>query len=271
MREFAVARGAATLRASELGDGPAAVFLHAGVADRRSWFGVMEIVADTGVRCIAYDQRGYGDTESPDEQFSHRDDLAAVLDDREVDRAVVIGASRGGQIALDFTLASPDRVSALMLVGSAPNDAPFPAPPDAVRALSEAIEQADDAGDLQKVNELEAQAWLDGPLAKPERVGSPLRDLFLDMTGRALGSAFSGEAVPFAPTWDRLPAMARPVSILVGDLDMPGLMAAAEATAQHIPKARFRILPETAHLPMLEQPAVVAEEVIALTRAAGVL
>lgn len=264
MDDFAVAFGAATIRGSESGSGPEVVFLHAGVADRRSWFDVMELVANAGMRCIAYDQRGYGDTESADEPFSHREDLAAVLNARSVETAALVGASRGGQIALDFTVATPGRVDALMLVGSAPSDAPFPAPPDVVTELSRAIEEAEEKGDLATVNELEARAWLDGPLARPQRVGSPLRDLFLDMNGRALAATSYGTAAPFDPAWDALPSLLLPASIVVGDLDMPGLLAAATATAERLPNAELRILPDTAHLPMLEQPSVIAREVLDL-------
>lgn len=224
----------------------------------------MKLLTDGGVRCVAYDQRGYGDTESADEPYSHRDDLAAVLDDRGIDRAVLVGASRGGQVALDLALAMPTRVAALMLVGSAPSDAPFPSPPDDISELFRAIEEAEENGDLASVNDLEARVWLDGALAPPQRVGSPLRELFLDMNGRALAGDSSGTAAPFDPTWNSLPAVDVPVSILVGDLDIPGLAVAAKATAERIPKARFRILPDTAHLPMLEQPSVIAEEVAAL-------
>src|SRR5436305_13714902 len=117
MHEFSVAAGRATIRGNESGTGAAVVFVHAGVADRRSWFDVMSRLTDSDMRCIAYDQRGYGDTESPNQPFSHRDDLTAVFDDRCIESAVLIGASRGGQIALACLPAAPDRVSALMLVG----------------------------------------------------------------------------------------------------------------------------------------------------------
>ena len=264
MLDFSVACGAATIRGTEVGSGRAVVFVHAGVADRRSWFPVMEDLAADGMRCLAYDQRGYGDTEAPDEGFAHRDDLACVLGGRGVERAILVGASRGGQVALDFALAAPERVEALLLVGSAPGDAPFPPPPDAITSLSRDIEEAEARGDLEKVNEIEARIWLDGPLAPAGRVAAPLRDLFLDMNGRAIRAGFGGRATSFAPTWDALPSVALRVSVVVGDLDMPGLVAAAQATAARIPGAAFRTLAGTAHLPMLEMPSVIADEVRAV-------
>lgn len=56
MEDFSVVRGATTLRATRtesVGD-LAVVFLHAGVADRRSWLEVMGLLESRGVRCVAY-------------------------------------------------------------------------------------------------------------------------------------------------------------------------------------------------------------------------
>lgn len=262
MREFEVAAGSATLRGSEVGDrdGDPIVFLHAGVADRRSWLDVMELMSGPagGLRCVAYDQRGHGDTSAIDEPYSPRDDLLAVLADRGIDRPVLVGSSRGGQIALDAALAAPHRVNGLVLVGSAPQDAPFPEPPPEVIEVFGAVEAAEAAGDIDRLNELEAQLWLDGPLAAPGRVGPTARDLFLDMNGRILRAPPSGERAPFRPTWTALATLDLPVAVVVGAFDVPGLVAAAHATAQRIPDATFEVIDDAAHLPMLEHPARIA-------------
>ena len=71
----------AQLSVTDIGQGRAVTFLHAGVADRRSWGAVMDIVA-TSYRAIAYDQRGYGETVYESEPYSHTSDLMAVLDAR---------------------------------------------------------------------------------------------------------------------------------------------------------------------------------------------
>jgi pimeloyl-ACP methyl ester carboxylesterase len=151
-----------------------------------------------------------------------------------------------------------------MLVGSAPSDAPFPPPNDVVTELARAIERAEEAGNVTKVNELEARLWLDGPLAPASRVGSPLRDLFLDMNGRALTAPPCGTPTPFGPTWEALAELQLPVSVVIGSLDVPGLVSAAKATAERAPTAELRLVADAAHLPMLEQPSVIAEAVLAL-------
>lgn len=264
MKDFSVARGTANLRGSEAGDGRGVVLVHAGVADRRSWFEVMELLSHRGFRCVSYDQRGHGDTTYDAEPYSATEDLLAVMTDRGVRGCTMVGCSRGGQIALDAALNAPEAVEALMLVGSAPVDAPFPPPSPEVAALFSAAEEADDAGDIDRVNRLEARIWLDGPLAPEGRAASSARELFLDMNGRALRAADTGTMQPFAPTWESLPRLEVPIAVLVGEHDLPSLRAAAEATAARIGHADFRLLPGTAHLPMLEQPSVVAEAIAGL-------
>ena len=84
----------------ETGEGLPVVFLHAGVCDKRMWESQMTMVADEGWHAIAYDRRGYGETTTPDEGFSHLEDLEAVLDALGIHAAIVVGASIGGMIRL---------------------------------------------------------------------------------------------------------------------------------------------------------------------------
>lgn len=249
------------------GPGPGAggptpvLFLHAGVTDRRSWAPLVEALAPERTT-VAYDRRGFGDTRSEPEPFSHVDDALAVLDAALPGRAArpvaLVGASMGGRVALDLALAHPGRVAALVLIGPAVRGAPSPGPhemSEAERRLDAALDAADEAGDLAEVNRIEAHVWLDGPEAPEGRVSGPVRDLFLAMNGRALAAEASGEAgdeTDLPPAWDRLEQVAVPTLVLVGDGDVAHVRARAEATAGRIPGARLEVLAGTAHLPHLE-------------------
>lgn len=76
------------------------------------------------VRVISYDRRNAGRSEYVTEAYE-LDDLASdglgVLDAAAVDRAIVLGTSAGGMIALRLALLWPDRVAALALLSSGPN------------------------------------------------------------------------------------------------------------------------------------------------------
>jgi pimeloyl-ACP methyl ester carboxylesterase len=78
------------------GTGQTAVFLHAGVTDRRSWNTAIEALKGQ-VTAITYDRRGFGETPPAHARWSHVDDLFAVLDDLGSSEPVwLAGSSAGG-------------------------------------------------------------------------------------------------------------------------------------------------------------------------------
>jgi pimeloyl-ACP methyl ester carboxylesterase len=72
-------------------------------------------------RIITWDARGHGETENTDDPFTYwdlADDLTGLLDHLGIRKAVIGGMSQGGFIALRFALRHPERVSALILLGT---------------------------------------------------------------------------------------------------------------------------------------------------------
>src|SRR5690606_33923849 len=79
---------------------------------RWSWEDLVPQLADRH-RVISFDNRGIGDSSKPQGPYSVAQmagDALAVLDAAEVDRAHVVGASLGGMVAQELTLAHPERV-----------------------------------------------------------------------------------------------------------------------------------------------------------------
>ena len=74
-----------------------------------------------GCRIITWDARCHGQTETTDDPFTYwdlADDLTGLLDHLGIKRAVIGGMSQGGFVALRFALKHPERVSALILLGT---------------------------------------------------------------------------------------------------------------------------------------------------------
>jgi pimeloyl-ACP methyl ester carboxylesterase len=247
--------GSARLAYDVAGDGPPVLLLHAGVTDRRSWSHVVGELADDH-RVVAYDQRGFGETTYETEPHDPVADALAVLDAAGVDGPVaVVGCSMGGRLAIDLTLDHPDRVSRLVLIGSGCRGAPDKTPdeyPESYKELGHAIDVAEEAGDVDTVNQLEAWLWLDGPTAREHRVSGPTRELFLDMNGRALRAVPTGDEPDRPSAWDRLGEIGVPTLVLIGDLDLEDAADTAEGLAERIPDAQLEWLEDTAHLPHLE-------------------
>lgn len=254
MRSFSISSGKAQISGLEEGKGPAIVFLHAGVADKRMWSDQMAAFADHH-RVVAYDRRGFGETRYAPESFSHMHDLRAVLDGLGIEQACLVGCSQGGRVSVDFALAYPQRVSKLVLVAPAISGAPEPGdlPPD-IGALLQQVEQAEDQKNFDLVNRIEAHMWLDGPRSVEGRVQGAARDLFLRMNIIALQSPSPGTDEAATNSFKRLEDIVAPTLIVWGDLDFPHVQQRCILLGKRINGAKTETMPGTAHLPNLEQP-----------------
>jgi pimeloyl-ACP methyl ester carboxylesterase len=241
---------------------PGVVLLHAGVADKRGW-GALAGALAAGHRCVAFDRRGFGDTTYVPEPHSAVDDTVAVLDAAGLERVVAVGNSMGGRIALDLALDHPDRVTGLVLVGTAVRGAPDPGElSPALARLDRAIDEAHEAGDLDRANRLEARLWLDGPDGPEGRVRGAARELFLDMNARALAAEDPGPEASRPTAWERVEDIDVPVLLAVGELDVPHLIERSAVLAARLPRGRLVVLPGVAHLPALEGSAALVTEVL---------
>lgn len=131
---FEARSGAVRLSGEEAGEGPAVVLLHGLTATRRYVLLGSRNLERSGLRLIAYDARGHGESGPPEdpEAYEYSDlatDLVAVLDSRKLGSAVLVGNSMGTHTAAAFALAHPDRVRGLVLVTPAYTGAP-PGPDD---------------------------------------------------------------------------------------------------------------------------------------------
>lgn len=251
---FTVAVPGASLAVEAAGSGRTVVFLHAGVADRRMWRAEMNALASTH-RVVAYDRRGFGKTRASAQPFSHVDDLEAVLDRLGSDPVVLVGCSQGGRISIDFALVHPERVAGLVLVAPAVSGAPSPASyPPAIAHRIEEIEQAEEDEDIERINALEAWFWLDGPASREGRVDGEARELFLDMNSIALHHEEVGEERKTSPAMPRIGQLSMPTLVVWGDLDFEHIQRRSADIAAAAPKGEAFLIPDTAHLPNLEQP-----------------
>lgn len=243
----------ATLYYEVAGEGEPLVLVHAGIADGRMW----DVQVDTfsqQYRVIRPDMRGFGRSPMVAGPYSHHADLRALLDALEVGRAAFVGCSMGGATVIDFALENPERVEALVLVGSAVGGFEFDEEPP--EEWDELV-AADEAGDLERVSELEVRMWVDGPRRGPDAVDPGVRDLVREMNLIALKNEalqLGEELEPHAPAATRLSQIQAPTLVLVGDEDRPRTLATADLLERDLPNARKTVVPGTAHLPNMERP-----------------
>jgi 3-oxoadipate enol-lactonase len=237
------------------GSGHPLVLLHAGICDRRMWDQQMPVLAEH-FRVIRYDMRGFGQTLVPPGPYSHLADLEGLISALGIERAHLLGCSKGGSYALDFALAHPERVGGLVLVTSSPSGYRPPQPvPDSPQWP--AVVAAFDAGDLELAAELEVQVWVDGQGRAPDQVDPAIRARVREMDLLVLRHEVASqgqEQKTEPPAAARLAEVRAPTLVIIGDLDAPITLSSGEALAAGIPGARRVVIAGTAHLPNMEQP-----------------
>ena len=245
--------GASQIYYETNGNGPAVLFLHAGIADSRMWRNQMSL---DGYRTVAFDQRGFGQTSWVPEPYIDWRDSVAVMDHLEMDSAVIVGCSLGGGIALHIALAVPDRVSALVLIGAAARGWE---PVDGWADLPERDEAlaASKAGDLEPVLELDASIWLAGADRSLEDIDPKLIELFIEMDRTPASTEDERDELVESfdpPVNERLADIHAPALAMVGAHDQPEMIESAEYLAGRLSDRPHVVIEGAAHLPSLEQP-----------------
>jgi len=240
--------------------GPALLLVHGFPLDRRLWDAVVSKLPST-MKIFLPDLPGMG--ESPlDPKVRTIDDYArallSLMDDRKVARFFVAGHSMGGYIALAMLRLAPERVAGIALVSS--------------RALP-------DTEDGRKTREANAQrAEKEGPgflvATMPEKAAGKAPPAGVIETLRAIMGASNGPGVAaalraMASRPDATPSLARiacPAVVFAGRQDQIVPADESEAMAKAIPGAKLVWCETSGHVPMLEQPELVARELAALVR-----
>ena len=245
----------------QCGAGPAVILVHAGIADLRMWDDQLPALAERHT-VVRYDTRGFGRTRSAPVAFSNHQDLLALMNHLGLARAVLVGCSRGGMIALDTALEAPERVTALGWVcsgisGWQPADELFT--PEEL-ALYEAMEAAEAAHEHERTAELDVRLWVDGPRQPEGRAAAHVRRKVYEMAlnnYRSHAHLFDAGLEPQPlepPAVARLGELRMPVLAIVGELDSAATPAAAAVLAAAAPQTQIITYPDAAHLPNMERP-----------------
>jgi len=99
------------------GQGPAVVFAHGAGGNSASWYQQVPHFYKT-YTTLVFDHRGFGRSKFNEDKFSTRffaDDLKLILDHAGIDQAALVCQSMGGWTGIDFAVAHPHRVTALVM------------------------------------------------------------------------------------------------------------------------------------------------------------
>jgi len=239
------------------GRGAPLVLVHGFACGIRSWDPQVRALSRYR-RVITYDVRGHGLSDAPPEAAAYSQatsvaDLHALLAHLKIGRAVVGGLSMGGNIALNFALAHPAMVSALIVADTGAGSEEAGDWAAGLRAFADVLNRGgvEAFADMAVAHPLFARYVAQGPEAE-RLVRSCLT------THRARGLAHTALEVlakrPSIYSLDaRLRALGVPTLLIVGEYDTPCLKP-HRFMADVMPKARHVVLRGVGHLTNLEAP-----------------
>lgn len=213
-------------------------------------------------QAIVYDNRGIGDSDKPDEPYSiagEAEDAVGLLDHLKIDRAHVLGVSRGGYIAQELAISHPERVKKLILIGTHYGG------PEYLEATKELwTEILDVAGlSLEEVYR-KGVKYLTTPafFARETKMVERLVEIRManPQPAYAFQRQFAGAAAFDAK--ERVKGIAVPTLVIAGEEDRVVPNWLSEKLARQISNARFEIIEGVAHLSFIEQPDVVNRMVV---------
>jgi pimeloyl-ACP methyl ester carboxylesterase len=199
---------------------------------------------------IRYDMRGFGQSSLPTGPYAHIDDLRALLDHLNLTSARLVGLSRGGSVALDFTLTHPQRVEKLVLVDTVLGGYRWSTEQ---RQLDQAV------WEIARTEGLPAgkAAWLRHPLFAPALEQPAVAQHFAQMLNDYSGWHFLNrdldQRLAIAAV-QRLHEIHCPTLVVVGERDLADFLEIAEQLAAGIPGAQKIVLPSVGHMANMEAP-----------------
>lgn len=270
---FEVAANGVELACEAAGAGPAVVLLHGLTATRRYVVHGSRALERSGLRVIAYDARGHGDSSrAPDpEAYEYADlrgDLQAVLESAGVDEATLVGHSMGAATACALALRDPDRVRALVLVTPAYAGSP-PGPEDLAGwdRLAAGLRSDGVDGFLDAWNPSVDDDYRETVIAFTRQRLERHRDL--DAVADAIAT------VPRSTAFDGLGELERldlPV-LVVGsrdDADPGHRLAVAESYVERLPRSELTV-EEPGASPLAWQGGQLSRRIVEFLTSAGVL
>ncbi len=253
------------------GGEPTLILLHGFAASVFSWREVMAPLAEMEAvgTVVAFDRPAFGLTERPlpgedewagENPYTPEAQVAltvGLMDALDIGRAVLVGNSAGGAVAMQAALAHPERVDALLLVDAAVYGGR--GTPALVRPLLN-TPQMRHVGPLiaRRIQtwgrDFARSAWHDPERITPEVWEGYLKPLRVENWDRALWELTCAGRASDLPA--RIPELTLPCLVITGDDDRIVPPELSVRLARELPNATLVVAPECGHVPHEECPQV---------------
>ncbi|UCF64728.1 MAG: alpha/beta fold hydrolase [bacterium] len=239
------------------------VFIHDGLVHGVVWDNSFSTFSKN-FRVVRYDRRGYGRSPQPEKNYSNVEDLYQVFTSLKIEKAILIGMSAGGGLAIDFTLKYPDKVSALVVVGAVVSGFGYS---DHMLTRGGRLTAADYANPEKLLSYFVKQ---DPYEIAPQNI-EVKEKLWTIMEKYPQNIDFAKNRLatpPERPAIGVLNEIQAPTLILIGEYDIPDVFVHAGAIESGIPFAQKVIIRNAGHLVPFEQPDIFNQQVLSFLQGA---
>lgn len=230
--------------------GPALIFVHGVGSTAAIWDKQLEAFSDE-YRAVAIELRGNG-VPKPDPppqliaRAGYATDVLAICDALGIERFTIVGCSLGGVVAFELWSRAPERIEAMVIVGS------FARYPDA-RAYAAGI-----AGAVEAAGSMDAFAS-----ARAAKLGLPPereRETVEQMAAKSVPSYLAATQATWTGDYRQLlPSIRVPALVCCGERDAIAPLALSREIAEGIPGARLRSIPGAGHVANADAPDIFNE------------
>jgi 3-oxoadipate enol-lactonase len=236
--------GDAAIAYDVTGRGRTVVFIHGWTHNRSVWDDQVPVF-NKRYRVVRYDSRGFGQSTGFADESVEPLDLLVLLEALRIDRAYIVGHSRGGGIALRFAAAYPEKVEGLVLYGSAPpSDFPYPPGSGELFFSLPGIAKQHGLDSVWKLLVTTDLAWV--PPGRAD-VTERYRKLWTSYSGKDLLDPRPESGKVPLPNTARLSTLRMPTLVIIGDHELPFIAAAADTFAHRIPNVKKVVIPNAGH------------------------
>lgn len=234
----------------DVGTGNAVLFIHGHPFDRTMWAPQVQSIR-WKYRAISPDLRGYGQSslgsETVNTQESMAEDLVRLLDYLSVERASVVGLSMGGQIAMEFARAFPNRTAAAIFAATFAQAET----PEGVVQRNKTADRMLAEGITIIGSEMLSKLISPTSLKRQPHIASTVYQMICATDPVGAAAALRGRAMR-RDYRESLTQIKVPCMIVVGTDDAYSTVDEAQVMHAAIPDSRLELFPNVGHMPNLE-------------------
>lgn len=236
-------------------DAPTLVLSNSLGTDMRLWDGQVAALAEH-FRVVRYDTRGHGGSPVPPGPYRIADlldDVVGLLDSLGIERASFCGVSLGGMVGMALAASAPDRVERLALCCTSAQLGP----PEVWHERAAIVRES---GTAALVDTIIGRWFTERFVATDPEPVKRARDMILSTP--AEGYAGCCEAIAAMDLIESIGAITAPTLIVAADQDPSTPPAVAEVIQQRIAGSSMVVIPDAAHLALLERPEAFRDVVL---------